>query len=356
MSNLSKFEEYIIAPGETISELLEANSMTQIDLADKLGVSKKNINEIIKGKAPITTSTALKLEYVFNIPASFWNNLESNYRGSLERRKDIESIKEDTKYLKDIPYSDMAKRNWIFIEKTNDPFEKVINLRKFFSIASLSFNTELKRKLAFRKKDNENFSLESLYCWLRYGEIESNKDVYPKFDIDLLKNASIEIRKLANESFLSQFDKIKSILLNCGVSLVYEPHLPHTYVNGVSYKVTSDKAIIMISDKDKRDDIFWFTLFHEIAHLIKHSKKEIFIENEGKIDDKIEIEANNYARNILLSDDVYNLFINSNKVYTEEIIKQFSKDNNITTGVVVGRMQKDGIIGWNKFNNLITRI
>lgn len=61
--------------------------MTQLDLSDKTGINKKTINEIIKRKAPITTSTALKLEYVFNIPVSFWNNLESSYRERLERRK-----------------------------------------------------------------------------------------------------------------------------------------------------------------------------------------------------------------------------------------------------------------------------
>lgn len=355
MSNLNKYDEYVIAPGRTILELLEVNCMTQLDLADKTGINKKTINEIIKGKAPITTATALKLEYVFDIPASFWNNLESSYRESLERQKDVESIKEDKKYLDSIPYAEMAKRNWDWIEKTRDPFEKVINLRKFFSVASLDFDTELKRKLAFRKKDNENFSLESLYCWLRYGEIQSNKMTYPKFSVETLNSKVKEIRKLANKSFFERYEKIKEILFDCGVSLVYEPHLPHTYVNGVSYKVSCDKAIIMISDKGKRDDILWFTLFHEIAHLIKHSKKEIFIDQENNEKNNIELEADNYAKNILIPEKKYNRFIQQNHFYTEQIIKKFSIENNITTGVVIGRLQKDGKIGWNEFGNLITR-
>ena len=350
------FNEYVVAPGETILELLEANSMSQLDLADKTGINKKTINEIIKGKAPITTSTALKLEYVFNIPASFWNNLESSYRETLERKKDMESIKDDVKYLDNIPYAEMAKRNWDWIEKTRDSFEKVINLRKFFSVASLSFNTELKRKLAFRKSNNENFSFESLYCWLRYGEIQSNKNEYSKFNIDILKENTKKIRALANKSFIKQYDKIKLLLAECGVSLVFEPHLPHTYVNGVSYKITCDKAIIMISDRGKKDDILWFTLFHEIAHLIKHSRKEVFIDLENDEKNDIENEADEFARNILIPDEVYNKFINNNSLYTEKIIKAFSLKNNISTGVVVGRLQKDGIIRWNEFNNLITRI
>ena len=356
MSELDKLNEYVVAPGETILELLEVNCMTQLDLANKTGINKKTINEIINGKAPITTSTALKLEYVFNMPASFWNNLESSYRESLEREKDILSIKEDEKYLINIPYTEMAKRNWDYIEKTRNPYEKVVNLRKFFSVASLGFDTELKRKLAFRKSKNEKFSYDSLYCWLRYGEIQSNKDEYPKFNIEKLKKGTNEIRKLANKPFLEQYENIKKILKECGIALIFEPHLPNTYVNGVSYKLTCDKAIIMLSDRGKKDDILWFTLFHEIAHLIKHSKKEVFIDLEDAETNDIESEADEFAKNTLIPNSVYNEFVKSNVFYNENIIKDFSKKNNISTGIIVGRLQKDGIIGWNQFNNLITRL
>lgn len=350
------FDEYIIAPGETILEMLEANSMTQLDLAYKTGINKKTINEIVKGKAPITVATALKLEYVFDIKASFWSNLESSYREKLERKKDFESIINEEKYLNNIPYLEMSKRKWDFIEPTNDSYEKVINLRKFFAVASLEFDTELKRKLAFRKSANKNFSFESLYCFLRYGEIQSNKEVYNKFDIDGLKKASLEIRKFANNSFLSQFEKIKKILLQCGVYLVYETNLPHTYINGVSYKITPDKAIIMISNKGKKDDILWFTFFHEIAHLIKHSKKEVFIDSDNDIKNDIEYEADEYSRNILIPDNEYDDFVKTTKKYTTNAICEFARKNNVLPGIVVGRLQKNGIIKWNQFNNLIIRI
>ena len=355
MSKRYESNEYVIVPGDTILELLELNSMTQLDLSDKTGINKKTINEIIKGKAPITTTTALKLEYVFNIPASFWNNLESNYREVLERQKDFDSIIEDEKYLKNIPYNEMSKRNWDYIEITRSPFERVVNLRKFFSVASLGFNTELKRKLAFRKQDNDSFSYESLYCWLRYGEIQSNNIEYPKFDIIKLKESVEKIRSLTSYLFLDKIDEIRELLKDCGVSLIFEPHLPNTYVNGVSYKITKDKAIIMISDRGKKDDILWFTLFHEIAHLIMHSKKEVFIDGDNELKSSIEKEADDFAKNTLISKNAYDDFIENN-IINEKTIRKFSKDNNIIPGILVGRMQKEGIIGYNEFNNLITRI
>ena len=352
MSKSNVYNEYVIAPGETILELLESNGMSQLDLAYKTGINKKTINEIIKGKAPITTTTALKFEYVFNIPASFFNNLESSYQEVLERKNDFIKVKEEEKYLENILYNEMAKRGWDWIEKTNDPFQKVINLRKFFSVASLSFDTELKKKLAFRKKNNDKFSNEALYCYLRYGEIESNKVTYPKFNILLLNENLSKLRNLANDSFIKQFNKLKEILFSCGISLIFEPELPHTYVNGVSYMINPNKAIIMISDRGKKNDIIWFTFFHEIGHLLKHSRKEVFVDLDDKEENNIEKEADKFARNILIPDKSYNEFIRNNKIFTEKILKDFSKSINILPGILVGRLQKDGLIKWNEFNYL----
>lgn len=352
MSKKDYFEEYIIAPGETVQELLETRCMTQLDLANQTGINKKTINEIIQGKASITTSTALKFEYVFNISASFWLNLESNYRETLERKKDMEQIIKEEKYLKDIPYAEMAKRNWDYIDKTKDSFEKVINLRKFFSVASLNFGSELKKNLACRKSENDNFSINTLYCWLRYGEIEANKETYPKFNMELLKENAKTIRTYANNSFLNQLNLIKKILKECGVALVFEPHLPKTYINGVAYKITPEKAIIMISDRGKKDDILWFTLFHEIGHLLKHSKKEIFIDMDNKEKNEIEKEADDYAKNILIPNSIYNNFIKENRIINKSNIIAFSKKNNVHPGIVLGRLQKDGLVEWNKYNDL----
>lgn len=346
--------EKVIIPGEKILELLRNNSMSQLDLADKTGIHKKTINEIINGKAPITNATALKLEYVFGVSSEYWNKIESEYRDSIERQKDIESVKSDEKYLKNIPYKEMAKRGWVI--DTKDSYERVINLRKFFSVASLSFDTDLKRKISFRKSANKKVSIESLYCWLRFGEIESNRYNFDPFDTELLKQKALDIRLLAGKTFIESLDEIKTILRGAGVSLVYESHLPNTYVNGVSYKISNDKAIIMISDRGKRDDILWFTLFHEIAHLLKHSKKGMFLDLDNRDESEIEKEADNYARNILIDDEIYNAFVGTYKKLNVDIIKQFSVVNNITPGVLVGRLQKDGIIGWNRFNELVTRV
>lgn len=347
---MSRKSNYIIAPGETICELLETNNITQMDLSSKLGLTTKTINEIIKGKAPITTETALKLEYVFGLPASFWNNLESNYREKLLRQKEYSDLRKETEYLSDIPYCEMAKRNWV--EKTKDPIEKVVNLRRFFSVASLSFNTELKNKMAFRKNDDMKFSFNALYCWIRYGEKKAilNNNI-EDFNLELLKKSVTEIRKLATQPFMNVFEQIKNILSSCGVSLIFEPCLPNTHVNGVAYKMAPNKALLMLSGRNKRDDSLWFTFFHEIGHLTKHSKKEIFIDYDMDDKDLIEAEADKYAREILIPEEEYKKFVENN-IINELSILSFAKKIDVNPGIVVGRLQIDNKINWNQYSNL----
>lgn len=77
--------DYISPPGETLEDVLEARSMTQAELSDRTGLSRKTVNEIIKGKAPITQNTAISFERVFGIPARFWNNREQGYRHAIAR-------------------------------------------------------------------------------------------------------------------------------------------------------------------------------------------------------------------------------------------------------------------------------
>lgn len=75
----------VTAPGFFIQEKLDELGMTQTDLANRIGRTKKTVNEIITGKAPIEPETALQLERVLGIPARFWNNAERQYRDHLVR-------------------------------------------------------------------------------------------------------------------------------------------------------------------------------------------------------------------------------------------------------------------------------
>lgn len=105
--------DYAVPPGETLQEELTSRGMTQVELADRTGMAKKTINEIIKGKAPITPDTALKFEHVFGLPAHFWNALEQNYQETKARLAEQDRLKADLEWLRRFPVREMIKRGWL---------------------------------------------------------------------------------------------------------------------------------------------------------------------------------------------------------------------------------------------------
>lgn len=79
--------DYVSSPGETLEEALNEGGMTQVDFAQRMGMSGEQVARILNGAAPIAPETALKLEYVLDIPARFWNNREQQYRGQEHRHE-----------------------------------------------------------------------------------------------------------------------------------------------------------------------------------------------------------------------------------------------------------------------------
>src|SRR5437867_4321816 len=104
---------YAVPPGETLLETIESLGMTQAELALRMGRPLKTINEIIKGKAAITADTALQLEKVLRIPASFWNNAERNYREALARLEEQQRLEDQSEWLKELPLERLIHYQWL---------------------------------------------------------------------------------------------------------------------------------------------------------------------------------------------------------------------------------------------------
>src|SRR5262245_38713568 len=99
--------EIASAPGETLAEILDDRAMTQAELAERMGRPRKTISEIIGAKAEITPETALQLERVLGVPASFWSNLERNYRDALARVKEADEFRAHEAWPRKFPVREM---------------------------------------------------------------------------------------------------------------------------------------------------------------------------------------------------------------------------------------------------------
>src|SRR6266487_2512420 len=107
--------------------------MTQAELAERMGRPLKTINEIVAGKAAITSDSALQLEKVLGVPASFWTNHERIYRDTLARRREKEQLEQQLGWLKAMPVKEMARAGWIVA--ADEPVAQLRIVLSFFGVA-----------------------------------------------------------------------------------------------------------------------------------------------------------------------------------------------------------------------------
>jgi HTH-type transcriptional regulator / antitoxin HigA len=342
-----------IHPGYTVAKALERDGMTQKNLCARTGLSEKHLSQIINGSASITVETALLLENALGGAASFWINLEKNYQETKARLERTSLVKEEIGWVSKFFYNELAKRG--YVPQTSSLENKVENLWRFFGVSSLSY-VETTEAVAYRKKNGVEVKKEGIAAWLRCGEIESKKVNLIEYSDKKLKQALSKIKLLSVKEPEEYSTEIINILNNCGVSLVYIPHLPGIGVSG-AVRWINNNPLIQLSIYNAWADIFWFNLYHEIGHLLLHGKKEKFIEYDDR--DLVtaknkEAEADKFATDELIPEKSYTEFIN--KPLSLFGIIEFAKSLGINPGIVAGRLCHEERVKWNKVSSLRPRL
>lgn len=345
------FNEYnpdlVSPPGSTLNDIIKSMDMSQAELAQRTGRPKKTINEIIKGKSAITPDTALQLEKVLKMPASFWINREKNYREHLARKKELKKLNSRVQWIRNFPVNEMAKYRWI--KKSNNKIKQLIELLTFYSVASPThWNTIWNTSEAlYRKTDNKQINVYLISAWLRKGQIIAQNIESLNYNKRVFLESLIEARKLTKldpEEFVPILTELCS---KAGVALAFVPELKSLGVWGATRWLNPNKALIQLSLRYKTNDHLWFTFFHEAAHIIKHGKSKKFIETSS-IQSIYEDEANEFSRNFLISKHEYNNFLKKSNLQENSIIN-FAENIGIHPGIVVGRLQHDGYLNYKTF-------
>ncbi len=296
--------EVISCPGDTLAEHIEYIGMSQAELADRMGRPKKTINEIIRGKAQITPETSLQLERVVGIPADFWMKKEQNYRLRLAEIDEAEKLLDDTDRIRRFPLKEMIQKGWIICEKGLEHEKNA--LLSFFRVASLqAYESVFEQQLyaaAYRMSEKCSKDPYAMAAWLRQGERQAEPLKAALYDRKAFEEALLDIKTrlvVKDEGFMGE---LQERCLQAGVKVVFTPFLKKAPLNG-STRWMNDTPLIQLSDRFKRNDIFWFTFFHEAAHILKHNKKDVFIEGvdyscDGK---KKEDEADAWSAEYLIS-------------------------------------------------------
>lgn len=331
-------------PGATIKEQLVDRGMKQKEFALRMDLSEKHVSKLINGEVQLTPDVAVRLEMVLGVPAKFWNNLEAIYREKLVRAEAENAMDEDEQLAKQLPYNEMAKYGWV--PTTRDPKERVVYLRKYFEVVRLALlEDDQITRIACRRLSVTEKGDFALLAWVQEARKEARNVATAPINIKKLQDILPEIRKMTVQTPQEFSGRLRELLAECGIALVYLPHLKGSFLQGASF-TDGKKIVVGLTARGKDADKFWFSLFHELGHILLGH-----IDLPNGTSEKDESDADKWSQNELIPTDRFNKFKLAND-FTEPSIISFAESINIAPGIVVGRLQKEEIIGHNMMNGL----
>lgn len=339
---LNKIKPYKnIGPGAHIQELMEVRDWTQQDLADVLGVSTKHVNKLLNDEQSITLNMAKLLSEAFDLSPQYWINLDTNYRLKLEEETEEEAnVDIRSKIYQYMPINEMCRKKWFKKPKSTDELEKLVC--EFWKMDTLRFDIMGKEpKLNYRKSDAyDQFNPYAANCWYQMAKNAAE-------DQNVAEYNKAELQELADSlySFTRRKKGVAEAIRNLnevGVKFLVLSHLQKTYIDGASF-IHQGSPVILYTARYKRNDNFWFTMVHEIAHVLKHLKKEgdHFLDDFNKkkeVENKKELEANKLAGKWLRHNEILEFFNNDLAYITQQQVEECSEALDVHTAIIMGAL------------------
>lgn len=352
--------DWVSPPGESISDIIEERCWSQSELAQRLGYTEKHVSQLLNGKAPLTMDAAVRLERVLGSTAEFWLALETNYQRHKQRLESAQRHASWVDWLDELPIKDLMDCRAIEKKRIDSKSKPglVEACLRFFGVASPD---EWKShyggmEVSFRRSREDQCDVGAISAWLRLGEQCAEQFDGPKYDREKFLKALVQIRTLSTEEPKVFQPIMNRLLSDAGVVFVLVPAIPRSHVSGVARWLSASRPLIQMSLYGKWNDRFWFTFFHEAAHILLHAneKKSVYLDDPGKggSDDPKEAEANQWAGDFLIpSQHAHHL----SGLKTRDSVRAFAGMLGVHPGIVLGRLQHDGLIDIKWMNDLKVR-
>jgi len=334
-----------VPPGEYLEEVIGELGMTKDELARRMARPATKLSAVFAGAKAITPETALQLEKVVGVPAGIWLGLEAEYRLTLARQAEAAQIAKEAQLSSAFCYRQLASLG--VVKAQSSPEERVRELQRFFGVASLvsvSASGVRRYQPAFRlgKGGVAPIRPEAVAAWLRAGEVMANSRTCAPFNRRMLEKTVAQLRSMTLQTPREFQHKLVSGLAGCGVALVIVPHFPGTKAQGATFWQGPEKAVLLLTLRGAWADVFWFSLFHELGHVLLHDQHEVFIEGDSRPEEHedMEREADRFAADHLIAPQAYQAFVRSAD-FSAGAIATLAKDVGVHPGIVVGRLQHD---------------
>lgn len=357
MQQLDSFTpKWAIPPGATIRDLLHERGLDVAWFADQIHRDRAAVTRLLSGLEPLTPELAEQISQTLGATPTFWLRREEHYRSDLKTLCGATSRIQAEEWLRDLPLTDMVRFGWISEEESVENW--VGTACAFFGISTPGgFHRRyrsLESSTAYRTSTAYPTRPSALAAWLRQGEISATEVACKPWDVEKLHESLQTILGLTKEPDPSVFiPRLQEILAGCGVALVVARAPSGCRASGATRFLEPDKALIQISFRYLSDDQLWFTVFHEIGHLVLHTEDGLFLEGLEDRSSNAETEADAYA--------LENIFVNVGVDALRSVpismfaIARLARRAGVSPGLVVGQLQKLERIPYSHFNQLKAR-
>ena len=307
------------------------------------------MNRIIKGREPITTEIALALERVFGgrPSAQFWLNMQADYDREILKQKEFENTQEEITFFKDNVKDTFKElqRGGVFdnyILSTEDSYKRsIVSSKDFFGSYSLQMiPEEFLLGVPFRKYKRKNTNQYSLAALLKIGEKKARQVITENRVVDYNEKAFVNKMKVFSALSIKKdfLTLLQNKCLEVGVIVVFVPNMSNTGFGGATLWI-GGHPVILLKVENQREDIFWFNFFHEAGHIVKHSKKDVFIDfdKNGK-KELVEIEADDFAQKKLIPSFNEILEQAEKGLSVDKYVEIIAKKSGVSKSIVAGRL------------------
>jgi addiction module HigA family antidote len=349
----------ILHPGETVLEYLEFYGRTQRDLARRTGLTPKTISEICNKKAPISPQTALAFERVLQRPAHMWLNLQRQFDEAVARRRELSMLATWNEWARRFPLKEMKRLKFTLPSGRSNADV----LLSFFGVSSPESWDSVwnASNVAYRQTTRFKTGKEAVGAWVREVELVAQGFDLAEFDEDRLRESIDDLRSLTRSRADKIMEPVQRICAAAGVAVVWVPALPNTGISGCARWISDTRALIGLTLRYKTDDHLWFTVFHEMGHILLHRRRRSFVVDNPATDlsDRVvdpemqqyEEEANRFAADTLIPRNDLAKFVRDG-TFTNDSIHRFADHVGVGPGIVVGRLQHDGVLAHHQGNVL----
>lgn len=354
---------YAVAPGEYLEEWIEDQGLSQQHVAVLLGCSRKQVNEIVNGRAPITNDTAIRLERVVGIPADSWLRYEAAYRADLARIADQENLAarvdeidaNAVAYLRSLGATKATRRTPGALVSDFLAFHRCGTWDAYVHLHETASTGDY--ALAALKESGAKIDPTALTTWLRAAELTEPFERGRNFvyEADQLRESLSQLRSRAATPDSTMLQDMANMLADVGVVLMVVDPPKKFPVLGMTRWIDKRVPVIQQTGRWGKDGFVIWTLFHELGHVLNDPRGEMHLEysTANKRNSAAEKTANKFAMDLLFGEEGIEQF---SGLKSDRDIAFKAGQIGIAPGVAVHQMHRRRMLDYASGNGLCVNL